>query len=90
MSHLTLPDLRTTSFEYFMGNARKIVETIYSVTLEGFKSAVVQCERHSEVEANNALDWALEAGKLHQMGNYNGAEEMAKKAQETVRNMLVL
>lgn len=99
MSHLTIPDLRTTTLGEFMGNVRKIVEVIFSVMLHGFTSAIVAyggldksniTHCHRATLAKEALGFALDAGKLHDHGDHHGAEEMAQRVKQLIKNMWVL
>lgn len=95
MSHLAIPDMRTVKFSQFLGSIRKIVEVIFSVMLQGYKSAIVAHGSVQEPNTTNsyraklakyAFDCALDAGKLHDMGDHEGAQEMAQKANQVIKN----
>lgn len=95
MSHLILPDLRTTSLNDFMRNTRKIVEAFYSVLLQGFDSAFTAYvpppneSLYKTKYAYYAYSLAVEGGKLHEVGKHDGAEDEANRAQRIVSHMWV-
>lgn len=71
------------------------MEVIFSVMLQGYKSTIVAHGCRGEPNTTNtyratltkyALDCALDVGKLHGMGDREGAQEMAPNANQVIKN----